>query len=82
MALDGIVTRSIVHELQVCVGGRINKIHQPSTSDIIFNLRSQSENRRLILSANPTYPRVHFTEESFPNPQEAPMFCMLSTQTL
>ncbi|MEK4511763.1 Rqc2 family fibronectin-binding protein [Paenibacillus sp. FSL K6-2524] len=77
MALDGIVTRSIVHELQVCVGGRINKIHQPSTSDIIFNLRSQSENRRLILSANPTYPRVHFTEESFPNPQEAPMFCML-----
>ncbi|MUG44881.1 NFACT family protein [Paenibacillus woosongensis] len=77
MALDGIVTRSIVHELQICVGGRINKIHQPSESDIIINLRSQGENRRLILSANPTYPRVHLTEQSFPNPQEAPMFCML-----
>ncbi|MNJ33228.1 Rqc2 family fibronectin-binding protein [Paenibacillus bouchesdurhonensis] len=77
MALDGIVTRSIVHELQICVGGRINKIHQPSASDIIFNLRSQGGNRRLILSANPTYPRVHLTEQSFPNPQEAPMFCML-----
>lgn len=77
MALDGIVTRSIVHELQICVGGRINKIHQPSTSDIIINLRSQGGNRRLILSANPTYPRVHLTEQSFPNPQEAPMFCML-----
>ncbi|WP_068616753.1 Rqc2 family fibronectin-binding protein [Paenibacillus tuaregi] len=77
MALDGIVTRAIVHELQLCVGGRINKIHQPSTSDIILNLRAQGENRRLILSANPTYPRVHFTESSFLNPQEAPMFCML-----
>lgn len=77
MALDGIVTRSIVHELQVCVGGRINKIYQPSASDIIMNLRSQGENRRLLLSANPTYPRVHLTEETFPNPQEAPMFCML-----
>jgi predicted ribosome quality control (RQC) complex YloA/Tae2 family protein len=77
MALDGIVTRSIVHELQVCVGGRINKIHQPSSRDIMIHLRSQGENRKLLLSANPTYPRVHFTEETFPNPQEAPMFCMI-----
>ncbi|MNH77053.1 hypothetical protein D3C87_440320 [compost metagenome] len=77
MALDGIVTRAIVHELQLCVGGRINKIHQPSPSDIILNLRAQGENRRLIISANPTYPRVHFTEQTFLNPQEAPMFCML-----
>ncbi|USB34599.1 NFACT RNA binding domain-containing protein [Paenibacillus sp. YPG26] len=77
MALDGIVTRAIVHELQLCVGGRINKIHQPSPSDIIFNLRAQGENRRLIISANPTYPRIHFTSQTFVNPQEAPMFCML-----
>lgn len=77
MALDGIVTRAIVQELQLCIGGRINKIHQPSPNDIIFNLRAQGANRRLILSANPTYPRVHFTEQSFLNPQEAPMFCML-----
>ncbi|MFD1176164.1 NFACT family protein [Paenibacillus puldeungensis] len=77
MALDGIVTRAIIHELQSCIGGRINKIHQPAASDIVFNLRTQSGNRRLLLSANPTYPRVHFTEESFPNPLEAPMFCML-----
>lgn len=77
MALDGIVTRSIVHELQTIVGGRINKIHQPSSSDIIMQLRSAGGNKRLLLSANPTYPRVHLTEESFPNPLEAPMFCML-----
>ncbi|RCX23054.1 putative ribosome quality control (RQC) complex YloA/Tae2 family protein [Fontibacillus phaseoli] len=77
MALDGIVTRAIVHELQAVVGARINKIHQPSPNDIIIQLRSSGGNRRLLLSANPTYPRVQFTEQSFPNPLEAPMFCML-----
>ena len=29
------------------------------------------------MSANPTYPRVQFTDQSFINPLEAPMFCML-----
>ncbi|MDQ0193154.1 Rqc2 family fibronectin-binding protein [Paenibacillus wynnii] len=76
MALDGIVTRSIVHELQSCVGARIGKIYQPSTHDLIFNLRG-SGNSKLLLSANPTYPRIHFTERSSINPSEAPMFCML-----
>ena len=35
MALDGLVLHAIVHELQTCVGGRINKIHQPTENDII-----------------------------------------------
>lgn len=77
MSLDGIVTRSIVHELQAAVGGRINKIHQPSPNDIVIQLRSAGGGRRLLLSANATYPRVQFTDQSYPNPLEAPMFCML-----
>ncbi|MGG4219650.1 NFACT RNA binding domain-containing protein [Paenibacillus jamilae] len=77
MALDGIVTRAIVHELQTIRGGRINKIHQPNERDIVLNLRAQGGSVKLLLSANPTFPRVHFTEQSFLNPTEAPMFCML-----
>lgn len=77
MALDGIVTRAIVHELQLCIGARIHKIHQPASSDLIFHLRTQAGTKKLLLSANPTYPRIHLTEASFPNPMEAPMFCML-----
>jgi len=76
MALDGIVTRSIVHELQSCVGARIGKIYQPSSHDLIFILRGAGVGK-LLLSANPTYPRIHFTERSSVNPSEAPMFCML-----
>lgn len=77
MALDGLVVHSLVRELQICVGGRINKIHQPADHDIVIQLRAQGTGRKLLLSANPTYPRVHFTEQSFMNPFEAPMFCML-----
>ncbi|MDO7905259.1 NFACT RNA binding domain-containing protein [Paenibacillus sp. JX-17] len=77
MALDGIVTRAIAEELQGCRGGRINKIHQPNNHDIVLNLRAQRGNAKLLLSANPTYPRLHFTNHSFLNPPEAPMFCML-----
>lgn len=77
MALDGIVTRAIVHELQGCIGGRISKIHQPNGHDMVLTLRAQRGNSKLLVSASPTYPRVHFTEKTFLNPTEAPMFCML-----
>lgn len=77
MALDGIVVRAIVHELQILIGGRMNKIHQPNSHDIVISLRAGRENAKLLISASPTYPRVHFTKQTFLNPQEAPMFCML-----
>lgn len=77
MALDGIVTRALAHELQQTIGARIHKIYQPTEYDIVLHIRTAGRNRKLLLSANPTYPRVHFTEESFTNPPEPPMFCML-----
>ncbi|MBW7474179.1 NFACT family protein [Paenibacillus oenotherae] len=77
MALDGIVTRAVVHELQACVGTRIHKIHQPTNHDLVLQIRGGGTGGKLLLSANPTYPRVHWTEQSFINPLEAPMFCML-----
>lgn len=77
MSFDGVVTRAVVHELGKLAGGRISKIHQPHSSDIVLLIRAQGGNQKLLLSANPTYPRIHLTTEEFTNPQEAPMFCML-----
>ncbi|MDP5273353.1 Rqc2 family fibronectin-binding protein [Chengkuizengella axinellae] len=77
MAIDGLVIHALIHELQNCVGGRINKIYQPNEHDIRIHIRAQGKNKKLILSANPTYPRVHLTEGTSKNPMEAPMFCML-----
>lgn len=77
MALDGIVTKAIVDQLQACVGARIHKIHQPTNHDLVLGIRGNGVQGKLLLSANPTYPRVHWTTASYSNPLEAPMFCML-----
>lgn len=77
MSLDGIVTCALVEELQQTVGTRIYKIYQPAEHDLLLHIRMDGGNYRLLLSANPTYPRVHFTEHTFINPLVPPMFCML-----
>lgn len=77
MALDGIVVRAVTAELQRCVGARIHKIHQPTEHDLVLSVRGGGLNSKLLLSANPTYPRTHFTTATYVNPLEAPMFCML-----
>ncbi|REK77847.1 Rqc2 family fibronectin-binding protein [Paenibacillus paeoniae] len=77
MALDGIVVRAVAAELQRCVGARIHKIHQPTEHDLVLAVRGGGFTSKLLLSANPTYPRTHFTTATYVNPLEAPMFCML-----
>ncbi|WP_126426109.1 Rqc2 family fibronectin-binding protein [Brevibacillus marinus] len=77
MAYDGMVMRAAAHELQQLVGGRISRIYQPHPHDLVLAIRTQSGNHRLLLSANPSYPRLHLTTEEFVNPSEPPMFCML-----
>ncbi|KGX88509.1 Rqc2 family fibronectin-binding protein [Pontibacillus litoralis] len=78
MSFDGVVTRAISHELhEQITPGRIMKIYQPTQTELIFTVRSKGQNYSLLLSAHPSYARVHLTEEKFKNPKEAPMFCML-----
>ncbi|TFE31830.1 Rqc2 family fibronectin-binding protein [Cohnella luojiensis] len=77
MSLDGIVTRALVHELQACVKARIHKIYQPTENELIMHIRGQGVNGKLLLSAHPSMPRIHWTEQTWANPQEPPMFCML-----
>jgi predicted ribosome quality control (RQC) complex YloA/Tae2 family protein len=77
MSLDGIVTRALVHELQNAVGARIAKIYQPTDNEIVLHIRGQGVNGRLLLSAHPSMPRLHWTEQVWDNPSEPPMFCML-----
>jgi predicted ribosome quality control (RQC) complex YloA/Tae2 family protein len=77
MSLDGIVTRALVHELQACVKARIHKIYQPTDNELIMHIRGQGINGKLLLSAHPSMPRIHWTEQPWANPQEPPMFCML-----
>ncbi|KIL35229.1 hypothetical protein SD71_14345 [Cohnella kolymensis] len=77
MSLDGIVTRALVYELQNCVHARIHKIYQPTDNELVLHIRGQGINGRLLMSAHPSMPRIHWTEQPWANPQEPPMFCML-----
>lgn len=77
MSLDGIVTRALVHELQSLAGARIHKIYQPTENEVVLHIRGQGFGRKLLLSAHPSLPRIHYTEQPWTNPMEPPMFCML-----
>jgi len=77
MSLDGIVTRALVSELQPLAGARIHKIYQPTENEIVLHLRGPGGGKKLLLSAHPSLPRIHWTERTWANPTEPPMFCML-----
>lgn len=78
MALDGIAVSAIASELKnALLGGRIDKIYQPLKDEIIFSVRAGGSAKKVLLSANASHPRIHFTEIQKDNPMTAPMFCMV-----
>ncbi len=78
MALDTLVIKALVDELSdKLTGGRIDKIHQPERDELFINVRTYEKNYKLVISASPSYPRIHFSESRKENPTAPPMFCML-----
>lgn len=78
MALDGLVIHSIVDELSSkLTGGKIDKIHQPEDDEVIFNIRNNKENFRLVLSASASNPRVYLTSNYQRKPSKSAYVCML-----
>lgn len=78
MSLDGITTHFLAKELnERLVGGRIDKIYQPDRYDIVLLVRQESQNFRVLMSANPSGPRIHISTSTRENPALAPSFCML-----
>ncbi len=78
MAFDATYMTAVLDEVrQRCLGGRIDKIHQPSRDTLILHIRGRESREKLLFAANPTAPRLHLTTASPENPPEPPMFCML-----
>ena len=78
MPMDALCLSAVRKETeQAVLGGRIDKIHQPSRDEILLHIRSRAGACRLLLSANPARPRMQLTELPRENPAEPPMFCML-----
>lgn len=78
MSFDGIVTKSVVSELNgTLVGGRVDKIFQQEKDEILINIHSKGINYKLVMSASSNNPRLYLTDYSKKNPESPPMFCML-----
>lgn len=77
MALDGIFLNCVKKELDFLIGGRVDKISQPSREEIIITMRTRGGTEKLLLSASANSARVHITKENVENPKAPPMFCML-----
>ena len=78
MALDGIVISALTRETaSKLIGGRIDKIYQPEKDELIVSVRTIGGAFKLLLCANPSFPRFHITTIQKENPEKPPMFCML-----
>ena len=78
MAFDGIVIANLVKDLKIKLeGGKINKIAQPEKDELLFTIKNNRENLRLLISVNASLPLIYFTEKNKPSPLTAPNFCML-----
>lgn len=83
MAFDGITISALVSEIKdKIIGGRIDKIYQPENDEIILSIRSFGKAYKLLLTANPSNPKFHFTNDSRNNPMNPPLFCMVMRKHL
>ncbi len=76
MPLDGGFLYNLRREIDhYAAETRVDKISQPSRDEIVISLHKKGFSGKLLFTL--TDPRFHFTELSFENPAQPPMFCML-----
>lgn len=83
MPLDGYTLNYLVRSLApLLIGGRVDKISQPHTYEIILQIRNRGENYRLRLDATPSNPRFMLAPEASAQPKQALHFCMFLRKAL
>ncbi len=78
MAFDGITIANIKKELEnTILNGRIYKIAQPESDELILTIKAAQGQYRLFISVDASLPLIYLTETNKPSPMTAPGFCML-----
>ena len=76
MAFDGITIAAMVSELNKNLsGGRINKIAQPESDELLITGKGANGQKRLLLSASASLPLIYFTGKNRISSLTAPNFC-------
>lgn len=77
MSFDGNMLRKVTNELYDLLNtGRITKIYQLSSYDLLFMIHANKQKHQLLISASPNYARIHITEFHHERPETPPNFCM------
>jgi len=82
MALDGVFLGLVRQEISFLIGGRVDKIHQPSREEILITFRTREGSYKLLINTSAGGARVHVTRADIDNPRVPPMFCMLMRKLL
>lgn len=83
MPMDGFTLSFMAQELDAALtGGRVERVNQPERDALLMIVRSKGQNVKLLLSANANQARAQLTAQTYENPAEPPMFCMLMRKHL
>ena len=77
MALDGLLLRQLYHEINTCLPAKILKIQAVSDTELLFTLRTQQGNQKLMISLHSVYNRINITKESYTTLEVPGNFVML-----
>ncbi len=78
MAFDAGMLSLVLAEIREGgVGGKVEKISQPSAEEVHFLLKNAGKTRRLTVNAGASAPRISFSSIAKENPPTPPGFCML-----
>ncbi len=78
MAFDGVTIANVVYEMKKeLIGGRLYKIAQPESDELLLTIKTPAGQRRLCISADASLPLIYLTQNNKQSPMTAPNFCML-----
>jgi predicted ribosome quality control (RQC) complex YloA/Tae2 family protein len=58
-----------------CVGGWVQKIHQPLPNTLTFEIRVPGQSLTLLICVDPQFARIHIASKKIENPPTPPAFC-------
>lgn len=78
MAFDAGMMRAVIREIErETSDGKVEKIYQPERDEIVFIIRARGAEKRLLINAGSSCPRMNLTSAKAENPSVPPMFCMM-----
>lgn len=77
MPFDVFTLRYLIRELNESLrDGKIVKINQPESDELVFSIHVKGNNHKLSISCSPNLPRINLVTTKSVNPLAAPAFCM------